>query len=369
MDHTITKPPSSRPAAGLKNYECYLGYACNRSCRFCFVEKQDRARFGRPPAFAEISSGIYAAGARGFSSLALLGGEPTLYPELPKLIRVAKRTGYKRVLLFSNGLKLADNDFLRRLADAGLDGVSLNIPSHRETVFTFLTRRERSFPLLLQALENLARLKVPASAVCVLNRLNYKTLSDYAAFYSPRGVRAFVLQYLKFQGNINPFTQRENPDIDALKVKMSATVPYIRKMAAYCVARGFYPPFLDCFVPCVLKGLEPRLAGFDHEPARSRSDFLCWHPDIKTAATYDIAYKDCLKPPACSSCAYSGKCAGVMKNYIQVFGSAEFRPVKKPRPPFYSGLKGRRLSLARASFEEAMAREPGGAGKSGGQNQ
>ena len=56
----------------------------------------------------------------------LSGGEPTVRDDLPEIVAYAKEVGCKYVQLNSNGLRLAeDEDFTRRLAEAGLSFVFL----------------------------------------------------------------------------------------------------------------------------------------------------------------------------------------------------------------------------------------------------
>ncbi|HNW44041.1 MAG TPA: radical SAM protein [Elusimicrobiales bacterium] len=353
----MSKQPRSAskgPAAGgLQSYELYLGYACNRACRFCFVEKRDRAAFNAPLPYAEICKKLYSAYAKGARSLSLLGGEPTLNKDLERTVRFAKKLGYRMILLFSNGIRLADPAYAKRLADSGISAVNLNIPSRLPGVFERLTRSRGGFPLLLKALENLSALAVPVFAVCVLNRLNYKDLCGYAGFCSGYGIKMFTLQHLKFQGNINSLLCRDNPDIAELKVSMAACAPGIKAMTRYCIKNGLYPPFVEHMAPCVMKNYETRIIDFNQAPSEAEG-YLCLHPDGQDVASWDVSYKDRVKVAACASCVYSGRCYGVEKNYLEVFGPGELKALRAPARPYYSGLSATDLGLARASYEEAM---------------
>lgn len=354
----MTAPAGAGSARGgsarVRNYEVYLGYACNRACRFCFVEKGDRGRFGRPPSAREVCAGLISAAGRGFNSLALLGGEPTLYPGLAGLVRAARRIGFKRVILFSNGMRLADRRFAAGLAAAGVDAVSLNLPSHLPDKFAHLTRREDGFELALRALANLSALRVPVAAVCVLNRLNFRDLPGYAEFYRDKGVRAFVLQHVKLQGSVNPSTNPGNPDIEKLKVKMSACVPAIRNMAERCLGIGMPPPFVEFLPPCLLPEMVSHLMDCRNAGRLAAKDFLCWHPGAGSEPTFEVAYKDRVKFPGCPACAYNGVCRGVDSNYVRVFGRREFKPVDRPPAQFAARLRGAGRRLAAAGFEAVM---------------
>jgi len=353
MKSTSAPLKKHRPGP-LGNYELYLGYACNRNCRFCFVEKKDRRAFSAPLSYREICGNLYSARAKGFRSLALLGGEPTLNRDLAKIIRSAKRLGYERVLLFSNGIRLADAGCAGELVSAGLDAVNLNIPSHVPGVFERLTRSPGGFALLLKALGNLAALKTPVSAVCVLNKLNHAALPEYAGFYGGLGIRVFTLQHMKFQGNVSSLFMKGNPDINALKVSMTDCAPGIKAMTRYCLDNALYPPFVEHMVPCVLKNYESRLLDFHQAPSRT-GNYLCLHPDGVNSATWDIAYKDRVRLPVCAACVHSPRCYGIEKNYLKVYGGSEFKAVRSQPVPFYARLRGAKLKLAKASIAEGMA--------------
>ena len=203
-----------------RHFEIYMGYACNRACRFCFVEEADRKKFGAGIPFRNICGNLYAAYEKGFRAVSLLGGEPTVYPSLFKIARFAKKTGYRHVMLFSNGLKLADMRYAEELLASGIDGINLNIPSHISREFDYLTGMRGGMRKLTAALENIRALKIPCAAVCVLNSRNYSSLADYAAFYGRLGIRIFVLQYMKFQGRINPSSPENDDNIGELRVSM-----------------------------------------------------------------------------------------------------------------------------------------------------
>ena len=67
------------------------------------------------------------------------GGEPTLRGDLPELVRYAKEAGCSYTQVNTNGIRLAENpDYVRRLADAGLDIVFLQFDGTRDDIFRTL---------------------------------------------------------------------------------------------------------------------------------------------------------------------------------------------------------------------------------------
>ena len=98
--------------------------ACNNRCRFCLDRQSlDGSLRPRDQLDAELRAGRAALATR----LILSGGEPSLHPDLPDLIRSARRLGYEWVQLITNGRRLAYPQFLHALLDAGLDEVTFSI--------------------------------------------------------------------------------------------------------------------------------------------------------------------------------------------------------------------------------------------------
>lgn len=123
-----------------------ITHSCNLNCKLCFVpnrERQDLSvdHFKRIIDETEIPW------------IVMSGGEPTLHPKLPELIRHTCKAG-KFPAMNSNGIKLADRDYTKMLADAGLNSVALAFNGTDDSVYEEINGR----PLLdikLQALQNL----------------------------------------------------------------------------------------------------------------------------------------------------------------------------------------------------------------------
>jgi molybdenum cofactor biosynthesis enzyme MoaA len=63
----------------------------------------------------------------------LIGGEPTLHPELDKIIKhISQHTLKHRVILITNGLKLASSKYVKSLTSAGLHYVYLSMNGFNE---------------------------------------------------------------------------------------------------------------------------------------------------------------------------------------------------------------------------------------------
>ncbi len=116
---------------------------CNMTCASCL----SRSDAKNPAPFASVSELIghlpEASRLPVAPQVLFFGGEPTLHPELPAMIRDAKARGFVPRLA-SNGIKLGDPEYLRSLTDAGLDWVFLHFDSNDEE----LNARIRGRPMV-----------------------------------------------------------------------------------------------------------------------------------------------------------------------------------------------------------------------------
>jgi radical SAM protein with 4Fe4S-binding SPASM domain len=79
-----------------------LTTACNRDCAYCFAAAERRSGAGHM-SVATFQKALDFLQRSGIGEARLLGGEPTLHPEFPRLVAMALERGL-RVQVFSNGV-------------------------------------------------------------------------------------------------------------------------------------------------------------------------------------------------------------------------------------------------------------------------
>lgn len=95
--------------------------ACNVKCRVCYRKLNKNLR-----SLEQISKDLDdASRLRGLHTVTLTGGEPSLHPELPSIVRMVKERGFHCFLL-TNGL-LTDEAMLSTLKEAGLDSILFHV--------------------------------------------------------------------------------------------------------------------------------------------------------------------------------------------------------------------------------------------------
>ncbi len=130
---------------------------------------------------------------RGYFGVILTGGEPTLHPELPRIAGYARDQGL-HVRMITNGWRLADPDFARELAEAGLQHVHVSVYSVRPEVEAQLRGLPKTLDKAFAAVDNAYRFGLTVDVNCVINRLNADHLDEnirYWMTHHPQ-VRHFV---------------------------------------------------------------------------------------------------------------------------------------------------------------------------------
>ncbi|WP_437961149.1 radical SAM protein [Sorangium sp. So ce119] len=90
--------------------------ACNLDCPICYtVNKNEGAHQLSEREFAAILGHLRAQHDE-LDIINFTGGEPTMHPELPKLLRMASEAGIRRLTVSTNGLKLRSEAYVRELA-------------------------------------------------------------------------------------------------------------------------------------------------------------------------------------------------------------------------------------------------------------
>ncbi|MCS6799439.1 MAG: radical SAM protein [Myxococcota bacterium] len=130
---------------------------------------------------------------RGYHGVILTGGEPTLHPDLPAIAAHARARGL-HVRMITNGSRLADPGFARRMAEAGLQLVHVSIYSVRPQVEARLRGTPGTLEKAFAAIEQAHRAGIEVNVNCVINALNADHLDENVRVILRRApyVRHFV---------------------------------------------------------------------------------------------------------------------------------------------------------------------------------
>ncbi len=208
--------------------ELTLNYNCNARCVFCYSFPE--AGIWKETLPLDIKTAIrymlqsYKSGSR---IIQIIGGEPTVYPELPKIVEGAKKIGYSIIQIVSNGQKLIDYSYIKILKEAGLNSITFSIHSSNERLHNLIVGLDDAFKNILKAIENAIKLDIYVTAGTAINALNYKNVPALVRFlHSNFGIESYHLIALHFIGG-------GNKNIKKLKVSYTQTLPYLKEALFY----------------------------------------------------------------------------------------------------------------------------------------
>src|SRR5438445_158228 len=108
---------------------------CNLKCPICFANA-NAAGYVFEPTFEQIVYEFAVLRAQRpipVAAIQFAGGEPTIYPQFPEIVKAAKDMGFPQVQVATNGIRLATEDgFLDKVAEAGLNTIYLQFDGLRE---------------------------------------------------------------------------------------------------------------------------------------------------------------------------------------------------------------------------------------------
>ncbi len=132
-----------------------LTYRCNNDCIHCYNEKKG----GKELSTGEWKKILDKLWKAGIPHIVFTGGEPTMREDLPELIEHAEGLG-QITGLNTNGRKLSDRAYLKKLLDSGLDHVQITLASIEENVHDTITGTKGSYKETIKGIDNCLRSKI-----------------------------------------------------------------------------------------------------------------------------------------------------------------------------------------------------------------
>lgn len=150
-----------------RDYLVRMTERCNLQCPICLAAASPK---DRPPPVPDLDLNCLEAfldrRPRGRLKIDLISAEPTLREDLPEVIRAVKRRGHI-VALHTNGIRLADPGYCRRLREAGCDEVHLQMDGFDDEAYLKI-RGARLTRNKLRVLANLEEIGFPTDLVMVI---------------------------------------------------------------------------------------------------------------------------------------------------------------------------------------------------------
>ena len=300
----------------MQRVDVKLGFQCNNRCRFC-VQGNKREEYSDKTT-KEIKR-ILREARKKHEGLVFTGGEPTIRKDLPELVEYARELEFKVIQIQTNGRMFAYKKFCEDLIKKGANEFALALHGHNAKLHDGLTTVPGSFEQTTSGIKNLKSLGQPILMNTVITKPNYKFLPQIARLLVDLGVNQFQFAFM----HINHIILENRKLIDEIVPRKSDVMPYVKKGLQIGINAGINV-MTEAIPYCFMEGYEDYIA----------------EKIIPDGAVYDAdwAIQDYgkyrrtegkLKGPNCSRCKYFKICEGPWKEYPQIFGWEEFKPIKK----------------------------------------
>lgn len=285
-----------------------VGFACNNRCVFC-AQGEKRSECGAVP-FEELVArlALVAGETRG---LVLTGGEPTMHPDILRIVARAASMGYRPIQIQTNGRMMSYPKAIEALLRAGATEFSPSLHGSTAEIHDALTRAPRSFAQTTAGIRNVAKLDVPVVTNTVITKSNVTDLPNIVALLGELGVRHAQLAFVHPVGSAEAHFDAVVPRLPDVVAPLRAARDVAQRHDIRLVCEGI--PY------CFLRRME-ELAVEHHIPHTTvidldgeRADYSEWRV---------VEGKSHGEP--CGRCALRGTCEGPWREYPAAFGWSEF---------------------------------------------
>ncbi len=257
---------------------------CNLECRHCYINPDQHGE--NMLSFATIQAWMEPFKPNSASTnLIVLGGEPTLHPDLPRILKYARSSGFGSITVDTNGYLF--HDILSKIDPGVVDYFSFSLDgATRDT--NDLIRGEGAFDACIAGIKKAVSMGFAVSLIFTVSRINVHELEKVGPLLKELGIHRFFIQVIGLRGK-SAKMQDCRADSEQLQVSPSQwldTVPGWPAMLPSRVYRPSIPGFFWILMnPLNVRGWWPTItlysptAGFTAVHCVKISRFTVWNSE------------------------------------------------------------------------------------------
>ena len=298
----------------MKTLNVNVFFRCNARCVFCVVGLTGGSRSTRELSVLEIEHELQRGYEKGCRTVTFSGGEPTVYRGLERVVRFARDVGYHGVEVKTNGIRLATEEVVRSLVEAGVDLFSVSIHGPRAEVHDALVGVPRAFERALWGARRARELGAELSLPTCIQQGNYELLPETVSLLLSLEPRFVLPTFIEPSGSAAFRFEDVVP-------RYSDVRPVVEQV---CDALGGTSGFswaLHGFPLCMIPGYErysyDLVRGEEIVGGTSTEDYGSYERETFRA-----------KSESCGRCSFEAACNGPWKEYVRHRGWSEFQPVE-----------------------------------------
>ena len=226
---------------GERNVFFHLLTACNLSCRHCYINPAQHGTETLPKDTALEWLRLFARPEQ-TSNLILLGGEPTMHPDLAEIIHAAKAMRFT-VTIDSNGFLF--HDILDRVTPKELDYLSFSLDGPDPEINDPI-RGDNVFSTCIENLKLAVQKGFNTSVIYTVSSINIDHLHRMPSLLAKIGVKRFFIQVIGLRGKSAETTHDSNTNWQVEPERWLQIVPKVARQAADLGLHVTYPKvFID----------------------------------------------------------------------------------------------------------------------------
>lgn len=215
---------------------------CNMCCNTCYANSGKGKDLDFKKVKEMIDFGAECENGRG-EVLQISGGEPSIHPDIIKIIRYA-REKYQYVMLNTNGIRIAeDEEFVKELSEfKGGFEIYLQFDSFKDEVYEKI-RGKKLVDIKKKAIQNLEKYNIPITLVMTIERdINDKELGKIISYgLETNCIRGVNIQPVAYFGRKNGNLDRSN------RVTLTNVINLIEEQTKKMIVKEDFTP-LPCNV-------------------------------------------------------------------------------------------------------------------------
>lgn len=297
-----------------------LTYKCNNHCSLCCQDykiKNDESTAIVSDIFAYIEG--MTINEIHDTKVVLTGGEPTLHPDILRIIKEFTNKGFAAIQLQTNltlrSLSISVNDLVK----AGVTSFGISLHGCNSEMHESFTRTEGSFINTVNNLTKLSHLGIPVALNCVISKYNLNSLSEIVTFVAENHLaNSIQFAFIHITGRADQHHE--------LVPTISSAAEAVRN--AMTIGKQIGIDVKSEAIPfCMMKGFERNVAELEQLDNITVLDKM-------GAMHFSEHRENCLKTKskACEQCLFYSMCEGPWAEYPKLFGWEEFIPVRRVKP-------------------------------------
>jgi MoaA/NifB/PqqE/SkfB family radical SAM enzyme len=169
---------------------------CNLQCRHCYINADQHGQLTLP--ISTIQAWLEAFSQNSHSkNLIFLGGEPTLHPELPAAIGLARKMGFGSITVDTNGYLF--NDILEKVTPGEVDTFSFSLDGATRATNDQI-RGKGSFETCVAGIGRAVSKGFNTSLIYTVSGANINELEEMVPLLRRLGVGRFFIQVIGLRG-------------------------------------------------------------------------------------------------------------------------------------------------------------------------